>query len=522
MGNCCASRERDDGLEPADKKATGLALTPRSECGDETTGLRSFCPQRVHLSVRNRYEFNDSDSIGCGQSGTVFVARDKRYNQRVVAIKKVWTKNSTQQLRDEFNRERSIMQELDHPNICKLLETYDEGRFMYFVMEYCAGKEVFVRISDSGAICETVSADIVKQVASALNHAHAKGIAHRDIKPENVVFVTDDEKCNDIKVIDWGIGFFFNQAKMHSAVGSQLYIAPEVLTARSAHEGYSCACDAFSLGVMTYVMLAGRVPFWGNVAQQLDAKQKGQYPMENKVWNGVSDAAQDFIRSLLKPNPEERLAMDAVMVHPWLEGGAQKTELVTRTQVLSNISRVCDTSRLMSIIMTSIARQMHHQSFKDVHQVFQEMDTNGDGVLDLNEMQAGFFKMNGNSGGPLADIPELFEKLDVDHSGTIDYTEFCMAGADLRSFMEEDVLWAAFKAFDVHDQNKLTKKEVVTVLKNGRFFDEVWDEKVCEKALSELDKDNDGDISFEEWLEFMRHTAQQCSNVEATVEKRVE
>jgi len=169
------------------------------------------------MNIRKRYDFKNSDSIGSGQSGSVFLARDKHYNQRVVAIKKIWARGSTLQMRDEFSRESAIMQTLDHPNICKLLETYDEGRFMYFVMEYCAGKEVFARITDSGRICETASADISRQVASALNHAHQKGIAHRDIKPENVVFVTDDEKCNDIKVIDWGIGFFFHQGKMRSA-----------------------------------------------------------------------------------------------------------------------------------------------------------------------------------------------------------------------------------------------------------------------------------------------------------------
>jgi len=352
MGACCISREREN-IVPC-REQFGKYFTPRSSGGDDDgagslnkhAGLRAFCPERVHGKINERYEFNKSDSIGSGQFGTVFLAKDKRYNQRIVAIKKIWTSSSTQQMREEFSRERSVMQELDHPNICKLLETWDEGRFMYFVMEYCAGKEIFLRITDSGAIHEKASCDIVKQVASALNHAHGRGIAHRDIKAENVVFCTDDDECRDIKVIDWGIAFFFQEAKMRSTVGSTLYIAPEVLDPASVHKGYTCACDAFSLGVLTYIMLSGRMPFWGNIGKQLGAKQKEEYPMKGETWNTVSDEAKDLIRSLLKSNPQERLTMDAVMEHPWLNGGAQTTEVVVSKEVLHNLNNFCNTSRL--------------------------------------------------------------------------------------------------------------------------------------------------------------------------------
>jgi len=110
------------------------------------------------------------------------------------------------------------MKELDHPNICKLLETYEQGRFMFFVMEYCAGKEVFDRIMDVGLIEEVSTAKIIQQTVSALLYAHTNGIAHRDIKPENIVFCNDDADCDLIKVIDWGLVFFFGQGRMSSAV----------------------------------------------------------------------------------------------------------------------------------------------------------------------------------------------------------------------------------------------------------------------------------------------------------------
>merc|ERR1719330_2330003 len=169
---------------------------------------------------------------------------------RRVAIKKVIIHD--QEKKKAFQKESDIMKALDHPNICKLLETYEQGRFMFFVMEYCEGGEVFERIMDHGLIVERETADIVKQAASALYYAHNAGIAHRDMKPENICFCSPEANNNQIKVIDWGLGFYFGEARMKSAVGSPSYAAPEVLDAKPGAAGYSSACDVWSLGVMMY------------------------------------------------------------------------------------------------------------------------------------------------------------------------------------------------------------------------------------------------------------------------------
>jgi len=491
------------------RSKTESMLDPSESYADRRRSFdaKSFMPQRVNSEISKRYDI-DAREIGSGGYGKVFVARDREIRERMVAIKKVIIFDESK--KQAFLKEASIMKELDHPNICKLLETYEQGRFMFFVMEYCEGREVFDRIMEHGMIAESVSADIVKQAASALKYAHTRGIAHRDMKPENVCFCNNDLSNNHVKVIDWGLGFYFGQARMSSAVGSLTYAAPEVLESRDVG-GYTSACDLWSLGVVTYVMLCGKPPFWGNYNEQLRRMKHEQYPMKDSTWQQISSDAKDLIRRLLKNNPKERMNIDSLLAHPWLSIASRKMDVQLASQVLHNMRQFSNTSQFFSICVASVARQLDHRSLRDVHRVFCEMDTNGDGVLELREVLNGFEKIFGKGSDQIRDVEEIFRRIDLDGSGTIDYTEFCAAGIGERISTEESVLWAAFKAFDVTDDDgKITKDEIVKVLQSVDV-NKVWTKEVCDDVAREIfdkfDKDGDGTLDFEEWLKLMRESA---------------
>jgi len=468
---------------------------------------KSMLPERVNAQIAKRYII-DNNEIGSGGYGKVFLARDREMNQRTVAIKKVIVFD--EQKRCAFKKEVAIMKELDHPNICRLLETYEQGRFMFFVMEYCQGGEVFDRIMDRGMIDEETTAGIVKQAASALKYAHNRGIAHRDMKPENICFCTDDVNDDQVKVIDWGLGFYFGQARMKSAVGSLTYAAPEVLEARDV-AGYTSACDQWSLGVVTYVMLCGKPPFWGNYQDQLSRMKKESFPMSDSTWSAISDQAKNLIRALLRNNPKDRLPLSEVLAHPWLKNPRGKMDAAVSKQVLSNLKQFSKTSQFFSLCVASVARQLDHQSLRDVHRLFCELDTNGDGVLELKEVRAGFENIFGKGSEQLKDVEAIFSRLDLDGSGTIDYTEFCAAGIGERLCAEEHVLWAAFKAFDIQDDDgKVTKEEIKQVLRRADV-NKVWTDEVCDEMATELvqrfDENGDGSLDFDEWLRLMRSIA---------------
>lgn len=469
--------------------------------------LSAFMPERINVEISKRYDI-DAREIGSGGYGKVFVAKDREMKNRRVAIKKVIVFDEDK--KKAFKREVLIMKQLDHPNICKLLETYEQGRFMFFVMEYCEGREVFDRIMEHGMIAETTTSDIIRQCASALKHAHSKRIAHRDMKPENICFCNNDVNDNHVKVIDWGLGFYFGQARMISSVGSLTYAAPEVLESRDV-DGYTPACDLWSLGVVAYVMLCGKPPFWGNYQEQVKRMKKEAFPMSDSTWQSISSDAKDFIRATLKNDPKDRMQLNKALAHPWLDNPARTNDPKLNMEILSNLKQFSNTSQFFSLCVASVARQLDHRSLRDVHRVFCEMDTDGDGVLSLKEVYAGFEKIYGKGSEQLRDVEAMFNHLDLDGSGTIDYTEFCAAGIGERASTEEDVLWAAFKAFDVEDDDgKISRDEIKRVLlRTG--VDQCWTDELCETLSDELfkryDRNGDGTIDFNEWLQLMRGIA---------------
>mmetsp|Transcript_7052 Transcript_7052/g.20038 ORF Transcript_7052/g.20038 Transcript_7052/m.20038 type:complete len:603 (-) Transcript_7052:10-1818(-) len=468
---------------------------------------KGLIAERVGAEISKRYDINTKE-IGSGGYGKVFVARDREMQNRTVAIKKVLVLDESK--KKAFQKEANIMKQLDHPNICKLLETYEQGRFMFFVMEYCEGREVFDRIMDHGQIEEKTTADIVRQCASALKYAHDKGIAHRDMKPENICFCSADPKDNRIKVIDWGLGFYFGQARMSSAVGSLTYAAPEVLESKEV-EGYSSACDLWSLGVVSYVMLCGKPPFWGAPQDHLRNAAAEKYPMKSGPWATMPEEAISFVRQLLKANPEERMTCADATEHPWLKSEDYSANRECSAEVLQNLSQFSDQNLFMQFCITAVARQLDHRHLRDIHQVFREMDQNGDGTLSVEEIGSGLRRMFGEASEECKKVEELFERLDLNGSGAVDYTEFCAAGIGERMSTEEHVLWAAFKAFDVQDDDgRITKEEIKQVLLKAGV-DKFWTTQVCEELSDELfsryDKNGDGSLDFQEFAKLMREIA---------------
>jgi len=229
--------------------------------------------------------------------------------------------------------------------------------------------------------------------------------------------------------------------------------------------------------------------------------------------------ASTLIKALLKVDPRKRLPMERVLAHPWLQSCQGSLEPVVMKEVLANIRQFSNVNQFFSICVASVARQLDHRSLRDVHRVFCNMDTNGDGVLELHEVKSGFEQIYGKDSEQFRDVEEMFKRLDLDGSESIDYTEFCAAGIGERASTEESVLWAAFKTFDVEDDNgKISTSEIEQVLQNADV-NNVWSKEVCEDVAREIcemgDKDGDGSLDFDEWLKLMREMASRRKAPEA-------
>ena len=226
-------------------------------------------------------------------------------------------KNKTQ-----FKTEIKILQTLDHPNVIKLFEYFEDDEKIYLIMEKCTGGELFDRILEKEFFSEKEAARIFKQILMAINYCHNSGVCHRDLKPENFIFENKEDE-SDIKIIDFGLSKIFDPRRpgdtlMKTGCGTPYYISPEVLT-----HNYTEMCDMWSAGCILYVMLCGYPPFYGEDDREIIENVRiGTFDFPPEEWDDVSDEAKDLIHQLIC-KPEHRLTAHEALKHTWIKSLAR-------------------------------------------------------------------------------------------------------------------------------------------------------------------------------------------------------
>lgn len=274
--------------------------------------------------------YNIEEQIGHGSFGQVFKAWDWQLKRNVV-IKQVPIldhveeedpkKRAQRAVIEKAAREPEWLEQLDHPAIIKVLDSYEENKCACLVLEYCEGGELFERIKTHGRLLCHIARKVIEQLASALAYSHSCNIAHRDVKPENVVFVSHDPRDLRVKLIDWGMAANIDQ--MSTLLGTPMYCAPEIMGGKKGVK-YSARCDIWSLGVLSYVTLSGKPPFTGTRETMLRDMRAEKYPFPGRPWRNVDPAAKNFVKSLLRADPNRRLAVEYLACNQWLSGASEK------------------------------------------------------------------------------------------------------------------------------------------------------------------------------------------------------
>jgi len=269
---------------------------------------------RVPSELHNAYSI--SAMLGSGAFGTVWMAQS-RASMEHVAIKIVERKR---QLHEDFSlepAEAEILKTVNHPNVVKLIEYVSSDLCVYLIMELVLGGHLQARLKQEGAYDEVRAKQLLTQVFGAVHHLHDRNIIHRDIKPENILFAELDD-VGVVKLTDFGLSTQ-KEGRLTTRCGTPSYCAPELLSG----EGYGKSVDIWSLGVLTYVVLCGVLPFVGSDRADLFRKiQKGMFTYDGEAGRGISDLARDFIGRLLRLEPMERYSTREALQHPWLDPDA--------------------------------------------------------------------------------------------------------------------------------------------------------------------------------------------------------
>ncbi|CAE8591875.1 unnamed protein product [Polarella glacialis] len=258
--------------------------------------------------------------LGEGINGPVRMAIHRKTG-REVAVKKISCLNLSEQRRQMLVSEVRIFLQVSHRNIVQLLEVYESevDQAVLLVMELCTGKELFERLAERRWYSEFDAARVSRQMLDAVSYLHSQNICHRDLKLENWLYENPHPEAK-LKLCDFGFGQIVEpHMKLTAALGSLFYVAPEVL------EGsYGLPCDMWSVGVICYMLLSGVPPFDGKTDADVTAKiRQGRFASTGKRWEGLSETANHFVRSLLRKDPYERLTAAEASQHAWLKMESQ-------------------------------------------------------------------------------------------------------------------------------------------------------------------------------------------------------
>jgi len=263
-----------------------------TQCGAALTADDVFCnkcgarsvadlpvpadPMRAALERALGGQYDIQRLLGRGGMGAVYLARERSLD-RLVAIKILPPETAADaDSRERFRREARTAAKLTHPNIVPLYAFGDVDGMLYFVMGYVRGESLADRMRREGKLPADQARRIIKEVADALDHAHRQGVVHRDIKPDNILL--DDESGRPM-LTDFGVAKArasgATLTEVGAVVGTPYYMSPEQASGARDIDGRS---DLYSLGVMGYQMLAGRLPFEGESFQDVIVQHVTQEP----------------------------------------------------------------------------------------------------------------------------------------------------------------------------------------------------------------------------------------------------
>lgn len=320
----------------------------------------AIAPSKGHF----RHHYSLSDEIGKGAYAVVFRCIH-RETKAVYAVKIVDKRKAGPKDIDDITHEIDVMGRIGyHPNVVQMMEYFSTERRFYIVLDLLAGGMLFNRIVELQHYSESNASVLVRNVLSGLAHIHSRGVIHRDLKPENLLLryaaspsTSPNSNLTDVCLADFGLAGYVPST---TCCGSPSYIAPEVISVgyyRTRKEPYDSKCDIWSIGVVTYILLSGKMPFHGNSFRETFELVVGnRWSFSSDTWASVTPTAKDFIEACLTYDPVERPTALELLQHPWLANEQPHVHLgrsleslrsLTKTKVKAAVRVFCWTQSLL-------------------------------------------------------------------------------------------------------------------------------------------------------------------------------
>jgi calcium-dependent protein kinase len=413
----------------------------------------------------------------------------------IVAVKRLQKKGLSEKQQISLLRQVDILSSLDHMHVMRLLQVFHERDSVYLIMEYCSGGTLKEKLEIQGRFDEKQAARIVQELLSAVVYCHGRpsgAIVHRNLTLENFAydFAGDDAV---LKLLGFGCAGVIAPgiAGLFKPVGTLEYAAPEMIRDEKHNE----ACDIWSIGVIAYALLSGKLPF--NLESGDDTASailEGSFSMQDDVWNGISEGGKSFIKDLLKVDPKDRLIAEDALCHPWISCSWSEDVCATHSiDVLKSIGHFANANsmRRASANLAVLGQvNLKGEDVKIADKQFNLLDADGNGTISRSELTDVLQKELGIS---TEQGEWVFDQLDLDGDLEIQRTEFLAAVVGARLLASDVQLEKAFMCLSKTRPGMIRKKDL-----NNAFGDTFCGKPTAE-IFEELDESGDGVIDFGEF-----------------------
>ena len=428
--------------------------------GVRNGGFRSL--YRLGKCIRSTVAFRDYE---CSQKFT-------RERNTVTVVNK---ESLTPEARETIYKSMT----LDHPNLQRVLEVFEEKNNLYVVTESPQGGDLNDLISSRAAFSEEQTRFLMYQVFSALECLHKNSIVHSNVNPFYVGLVNDKE--NSPVKLGGFVPALFEKLDKHN-VG---FASPEKLK-----EQVSSKSDIWSCGVIMHIILSGTVPFGGEDIKQAIAETNLEF--KEGPWESISSHAKYILQLLLTKDQNSRPSASALLKQPWVNSKLKYTELTSpmSAQAFKNLKSFTvksklhlETKHFVSCILASEEDKALAES------LFAQADTDGSGKLSRNEIHKVFEEIN--SGLSQGEVETIIKELDPEMNGEVDYNSFLGAVSIKRKSLTKDKIQEVFDKYDKDASGEITVDEFKELIGGN--------ESEIKTIIDQVDANSNGKIDVKEF-----------------------
>ena len=582
MGNyfeiCCESRDKKiitpdvtsdeyTAKERETMREQSLLLNTKTRLPSNIMQMRIKTKNLIQKRIESPFEqYAIESNLGSGSFGTVYKV-SHRSNKAIRALKQIPKMYITDGYSEnQISNEIQILRLLDHPNIMKIYEFYEDSDNFYILSEFCNEGDLKSKCEKHGTFSEFNVKFFMYQILNAIAYLHKNRVIHGDIKLENILLYANNELTNqknktklskrlssiafdiniqdiqeelkhtnsnnnisngnsgddfmprkaltykaeqylkslatyEIKLIDFGCSKIFTKKKLNAIIGTSIYCSPEVID-----NSFTEKCDEWSCGVLMYFLLAGEPPFYAETDEELFYKIKHDkvvFPKE--TFDLISNECIDLIKKLLNKDPLKRISAKDALKEPFFIGGVipqldNETEIIEEEiqQKLEEYKHFQQNkSKFQEMVLAYLAlNYIDKDEETKIKKIFRSINKDHTTYQISKEEFRQFFTEYYQSANISNDtLNELFDVIDGDKNGSIEYQELLRALSDKEKLFSEDNLRAAFDFFDRDKSGQISWDEINTVIFEGRKVDD----SLMVEYLGQIGKKKEDEITFEEF-----------------------